>query len=98
MAATPRRIRHLVPISLQVDIAKTHLVPGNVYKWKTEEVDTRRSTEKYFNFLIPEKKDRKKILQDIKLVQSKSFSRDVKMQMMQDIFIKWKNVYADRAK
>ena len=82
--------------SLQVDIAKNNFPPGNIYKWKTEESDTRQPKEKYFNFLIPKVSDRKQILKDLKLLQNKNLTNELKAQMQQDIFQKWKQHYLHR--
>lgn len=82
--------------SLQVDLTKNNFLPGIVYKWKTEESDTRQSKEKYFYFLIAEKNDRRQILKDIKLLQNKSMSNELKDQMQQDIFLKWKQYYSHK--
>ncbi len=83
-------------ISLPIYIKKNNLIAGNVYQWRTEELNTKQLPNKYFNFLIPEKKDRKKILQDIKLVQNAAFPKQLKLQMMQDVYLKWKNYYAEK--
>lgn len=79
--------------SLQVDITKNNFLPGTVYKWKAEESGTRQPKEKYFYFLIAEKKDRKHILKDIKLLQDKKLTKDLRLQLQQDIFDKWKEFY-----
>ena len=79
--------------SLPADIAKNNFVPGTVYKWKAEESGTRQPKEKYFSFLIAEKKHRKEILKDIKLLQDKKLSNKLRLQMEQDIFIKWQQFY-----
>jgi len=82
--------------SLQVDIAKNNILPGIVYKWKTEESDTRQPKEKYFYFLIPEKKHRKEILRELKMLQDKRLTNELKLQLQHDIFRKWKQFYLQR--
>lgn len=82
--------------SMLIDIKKNYFIPGNTYKWKAEEFDTRQPKEKYFYFLLPEKIDSKQILKDSKLLQSKSLSYELKAQMRQDMFVKWKQYYADK--
>lgn len=78
--------------SLQVDVTKNNFLPGNIYKWKAEESGTRQPKEKYFYFLIAGKSDRKQILKDLKLLQT-NISGELKIQMQQDIFQKWKQHY-----
>ena len=80
--------------SLEISSIKNNFVPGNFYKWKAEESGTPKPTEKYFYFLIAEKNDRKQILNDLKLLQDKNISNDLKVQMQQDIFQKWKQYYS----
>lgn len=80
--------------SVQINTAEHNLLSGNIYKWKTEEFDTHQPKEKYFSFIIAKKEDRKKILKDIKLLQNNNLSLQVKTQMQQDIFMKWKNYYS----
>jgi hypothetical protein len=80
--------------SLILDINKYTFASGEVYKWKTEESDTHQPKEKYFSFLIPAKHDRKKILEELKVLQNKGMSNDLKMQMQHDIFYKWKQFYS----
>ena len=79
--------------SLPINIEKNHFLHGAVYKWKAEESDTRQPKEKYFYFLIAEKKDRKQILKNAKLLQDKNLTNELKRQMQQDIFLKWKQFY-----
>ena len=79
--------------SLEMNKVKNNFLPGNFYKWKAEESGN-KPVDKYFNFLIAEKGDRKKILNDLKLLQDKSISNDIKMQLQQDIFQKWKQYYS----
>lgn len=83
-------------ISLQVDLTKNNFLPGNLYQWKTEESDTHQSKEKYFHFLIAEKNDRKQILKDLKLLQDKNMSNNLKLEMQQDIFLKWEQYYLQK--
>lgn len=80
--------------SLEINSVKNNFVPGNFYKWKAEESGNSKPSEKYFNFLIAEKNDRKKILNDLKLLQDKNISDEIKVQMQQDIFQKWKQYYS----
>ena len=79
--------------SLQINFAERNFVKGNVYEWKAEDADTRQPQENYFHFLIAEKSDRRNILKDLKLLQNKVLSSEVKKQMQQDIFNKWKEYY-----
>lgn len=80
--------------SLDINSLKNSFVPGNFYKWKAEESGTRKTSEKYFYFLIAEKNDRKQILKDLKLLQDKNISNDLKAQLQEDIFQKWKQHYS----
>ena len=80
--------------SLEINNIKNNFAAGNFYEWKAEESGRPKPSDKYFNFLIAEKNDRKKILNDLKLLQDKSISNDLKMQMQQDIFLKWKQYYS----
>lgn len=82
--------------SLLFDIVKNNFKPGNIYKWKTEESGTRQPKEKYFYFLIPEKKHRKEILSDLKLLQDKRLSNELKLLLQHDIFQKWEQFYLQR--
>ena len=79
--------------SLQINFSERNFLPG-VYEWKSEEADTRQPQENYFHFLIAEKQDRRNILKDMKLLQDKTLSSEIKKQMQQDIFIKWKEYYS----
>jgi len=79
--------------SLQIDITKNNFLPGTVYKWKAEESGTRQPKEKYFSFLIADKKHRKEILKEIKLLQDKKLSGKLRLQVQQDIFLKWEQFY-----
>ena len=79
--------------SLQFDITKKGFQPGTIYKWKAEELGTREPKDIFFNFLIPKISDRKHILNDLKLLQDKNLSPELKRQMQQDIFLKWKQFY-----
>jgi hypothetical protein len=83
--------------SLAVAITKNNFLPGTIYKWKAEESGTRQPKEKYFYFLIAEKKDRKQILKDIKLLQDKKLTNDLKLQLQQDIFSKWEQFYLEKS-
>jgi hypothetical protein len=80
--------------SLIVDIAKNNFLPGTVYKWKAEEFGTRQPKEKYFYFLIAEKKDRKEILKEIKGLQDRKLTNELRQQLQQDIFKKWEEFYS----
>ena len=80
--------------SLQVYLSENKFIAGHVYSWKAEEAGSRQPTEHYFNFIIGEKKDAKKILSDLDLLHDKNISVKLKQQLQQDIFLKWKNVYA----
>jgi hypothetical protein len=80
--------------SLQINVTKNNFLPGAVYKWRSEEADSRKPKENYFYFLIAAKKDRKQILKDIKLVQDKNLTNELKLQLQQDIFRKWKQFYS----
>ena len=82
--------------SIEINIAQSNFLAGNIYKWKIEESDTRQHKEKYFYFLIGEKSDRRKILNDLKLLQDKNISNDLKLEMQQDIFQKWKQYYSQK--
>lgn len=82
--------------SLQIDIAQNNLQRGNIYKWKVEESGTRQHSENYFHFLIAEKNDRKQILKDLKLLQDNKMSNSFKVEMQQDIFLKWKQYYLQK--
>ena len=79
--------------SLPVDITKNNFSPGTVYKWKAEESDTHQPKERYLHFFIADKKNRKDILKDIKLLQDKKLTNELRQQMKQDIFQKWKEYY-----
>lgn len=68
---------------------------GKSHRWKVEESDTHQPKEKYFNFLPAKKKDRKKILQDMKVLQNTRLTKQLRQQLMEDIYIKWKNIYAE---
>ncbi len=82
--------------SLQINIAENNLQSGNIYKWKVEESGTRQHTENYFHFLIAEKNDRKQILKDLKLLQNRNMSNNLKLEMQKDIFLKWKQYYLQK--
>jgi hypothetical protein len=82
--------------SLQINIAENDLQSGHIYKWKVEESGTRQHTVNYFHFLIAEKNDRKQILKDLKLLQDKNMSNNLKVEMQQDIFLKWKQYYLQK--
>jgi len=82
--------------SLQINIAENNLQSGNIYKWKVEESGTRQQLEKYFHFLLAKKNDRKQILKDLKLLQNKNMSNNLKLEMQQDIFLKWKQYYLQK--
>jgi hypothetical protein len=82
--------------SLQINIAENNLQSGYIYKWKVEESGTRQHTENYFHFLIAGKNDRKQILKDLKLLQDKNMSNNLKLEMQQDIFLKWEQYYLQK--
>lgn len=82
--------------SLQINIAENNLQIGNIYKWKVEELGARQHTKNYFQFLIVEKNDRQQILKDLKLLQNKNMSNNLKLEMQQDIFLKWKQYYSQK--
>ena len=82
--------------SLQVDISKNNFEHGKVYKWKAEELNTHQPKEKYFYFLIAAKKDRREILKEIKLLQDKNLTKELKLQLQSDIFQKWKQHYLQK--
>ena len=82
--------------SIEINIAQSNFLAGNIYKWKIEESDTRQHKEKYFYFLIGKKGDHRLILKDLKLLQDKNISNDLKLEMQQDIFQKWKQYYSQK--
>lgn len=80
--------------SLQLNLAEVNFLPGVVCEWKVEEAGTRSPKENYFHFMIAKKEDRKKILNDLKLLQITGFSNELKLQVQQDIYQKWAQRYA----
>ena len=80
--------------SMQAGIAK--IIPGNVYRWKAEERDTHQPKEVYFHFMLASKNDRAKIESDLKLLQDKNLSPQLKDQVKQDIFLKWQQYYSSK--
>lgn len=83
-------------LSLQMNAVNNNFLPGNIYKWKSEESGTRQPKEKYFYFLIAANNDRKEILKDVKLLQNKTLSNELKAQMQKDIFLKWTKYYLNK--
>lgn len=80
-------------ILLPVNINNSNFKQAGIYKWKIVETGIHQSKEKYFYFLLADKKDRKQILKDVKLLQDKKLSTNLREQMQSDIFQKWKQYY-----
>lgn len=61
------------------------------YEWRAEEAGSKQHLEVWHQFLIPAKKDWKKVDSDLNLLQNKSLNKKLKKQMLMDMFGKWKN-------
>lgn len=82
--------------SLQINLSETSIIPKHLYQWKMEESDTHQPKNYFLHFLVADKKQAKKILQDLNLLRDKKLSPKLKEQMQQDIYEKWKQFYSSK--
>lgn len=83
--------------SLQINFSEFGINPKQVYEWKIEESDTHQPKNYFLHFLVAGKTQAKKIMLDLKLLQDKKISSNLRQQMGQDIFEKWKTFYSTKA-